>query len=106
MLDVVVPATETIDSMGLLVVRVLASRPSMPRRAAVNITAVNILHPSPARRQRSGNFLPPGGQVPGVVQSLLRAGVANALTSLASTHSFSCGRHRTSLRTPAPICMR
>jgi hypothetical protein len=52
MLDVVVPATQTIDSMGLLVVRVLASRPSMPRRAAVNITAVNI---SSIPRQRGGS---------------------------------------------------
>jgi hypothetical protein len=90
MLDVVVPAMQTIDSMGLLVVRVLARRPSMPRRAAVNITGgEHLLHPSPARRQRSGNFLRSGSQVPGVAQSLLRAGVANALTSLASTHSFS-----------------
>ena len=38
-LRLVVRAMEIIDSMGLLVVRVLARRPSMPRRATVNISS-------------------------------------------------------------------
>src|ERR1700739_3165595 len=38
-LRLVVRAIEIIDSMGLLVVRVLARRPSMPSRATVNISS-------------------------------------------------------------------
>ena len=38
-LRLVFRAMEIIDSMGLLVVRVLARRPSMPRRATVNISS-------------------------------------------------------------------
>jgi hypothetical protein len=79
---------QTIDPMRLLVIRVVASRPSMPRGDGEHL--LQSLASEAAARVA---VLQPGGQVPGVAQSLLGVGVANALTSLASTHSFSCGRH-------------
>src|SRR5258705_4138970 len=74
-LRLVVRAMEIIDSIGLLVVSVLASRPSMPRRAREHL-----LQPFAQRRRRTGValiHLP--GQGVGVAQPPPWVGVAGRL---------------------------
>ena len=68
----VVRALEIIDSTGLEVVRVLASRPSIPRRVTVNICS----RPSRSDAAAPGwVFVQAAGQVTGVAQPEVGIGV-------------------------------